>query len=284
MRVLNIFIALLIAGIYLLLLIQYPHLLAEPGELQEGHQYLSKDCFACHTLFQGTPTSKCIVCHSVVSIDSNRVPREQPPFHRFLEDTTCIACHIDHAGFQRSKSMLPFAHHMIEGTVREKCSACHKNPGDRKHKSTPDSCALCHTTSSWKSVKFDHNVLAKDAYCAACHDKPEDGLHRLAAPTCGACHMTSSWKPAQFDHVRYFRFDLDHPNRCDLCHKDDTYETYTCYGCHEHTPSKVRREHAEENISNVENCVQCHRGGDKTDIEQNKAHGRRKRHGRDDDD
>jgi hypothetical protein len=41
------------------------------------------------------------------------------------------------------------------------------------------------------------------------------------------------------------------------------YKKYTCYGCHEHTPANIRREHVEEGIRNFDNCVECHRSGDK---------------------
>jgi hypothetical protein len=41
------------------------------------------------------------------------------------------------------------------------------------------------------------------------------------------------------------------------------YKKYTCYGCHEHTPAKIKREHLEEGIRNFDNCVECHRSGDK---------------------
>jgi len=46
------------------------------------------------------------------------------------------------------------------------------------------------------------------------------------------------------------------------CHVEDNYSTYTCYGCHEHTLAKVRREHVEEGIRNFEDCVSCHRSAD----------------------
>lgn len=46
---------------------------------------------------------------------------------------------------------------------------------------------------------------------------------------------------------------------CVTCHKGGVYSTYTCYGCHEHTPAKIRAEHEEEGIRDFENCVECHR-------------------------
>jgi hypothetical protein len=43
---------------------------------------------------------------------------------------------------------------------------------------------------------------------------------------------------------------------------DNDYTRYTCYGCHEHSRSKIREEHLEEGIYQYENCVECHRSGD----------------------
>ncbi len=68
--------------------------------------------------------------------------------------------------------------------------------------------------------------------------------------------------PATFDHEKYFRFDRHHNNECATCHVNNDYGNYTCYGCHEHSRSKVREEHVEEGIYNYENCVECHKNGD----------------------
>jgi hypothetical protein len=46
----------------------------------------------------------------------------------------------------------------------------------------------------------------------------------------------------------------------------DDYSRYTCYGCHEHSPEKIRREHIEEGIRDFKNCVECHRSADEHDI------------------
>ncbi len=60
------------------------------------------------------------------------------------------------------------------------------------------------------------------------------------------------------------------------CHVGNDYKRYTCYGCHEHTPAKVRAEHEEEGIRDFENCVKCHRSGDKESAERGSG-GDRKR-------
>lgn len=48
---------------------------------------------------------------------------------------------------------------------------------------------------------------------------------------------------------------------------NNDYSSYTCYGCHEHSRSKIREEHVEEGIYDYENCVECHRSGDEDEAE-----------------
>ena len=43
---------------------------------------------------------------------------------------------------------------------------------------------------------------------------------------------------------------------------------YTCYGCHEHSRSKIREEHVEEGIRDYENCVEGHRSGDEDEAKR----------------
>ena len=51
----------------------------------------------------------------------------------------------------------------------------------------------------------------------------------------------------------------DHNATCSTCHVGNDYSRYTCFGCHEHTPSNIRAKHEKEGIRNFENCVACHR-------------------------
>ena len=97
------------------------------------------------------------------------------------------------------------------------------------------------------------------------------GRSSLAMPlTCGTPVFgrgpwRKAWKPATFDHARYFRLDRDHAVACATCHVGNDYARYTCYGCHEHTPARVRAEHAEEGITAFEHCVECHRSASEAD-------------------
>ncbi|MBK8662202.1 MAG: hypothetical protein IPN18_10510 [Ignavibacteriales bacterium] len=77
-------------------------------------------------------------------------------------------------------------------------------------------------------------------------------------------------------------FDKDHPSTCSNCHEPgNNFKTYTCYDCHEHTQTKISREHLKEGISDFSNCVKCHRSSNKDEAEGkgNEREGKKKDHG-----
>jgi hypothetical protein len=61
------------------------------------------------------------------------------------------------------------------------------------------------------------------------------------------------------------------------CHARNDYSRYTCYGCHEHTLTNIRRKHIEEGVSKFDNCVECHRSANKHDIKGGEGGGQRER-------
>lgn len=103
--------------------------------------------------------------------------------------------------------------------------------------------------------------------CTGCHQKPNDKFHGSVQGNCDKCHSLSKWKPATFEHATFFILDRNHNAPCNTCHTNSSdYKMYTCYGCHEHSESKIRSEHNEEGISNFSNCISCHRSGNEHDI------------------
>ena len=60
-----------IVGVLIALMVQFPHTMLSPGELTQGHQDLSNDCFSCHTAFGGIENDKCIACHKLSEIGLN---------------------------------------------------------------------------------------------------------------------------------------------------------------------------------------------------------------------
>lgn len=197
-----------------------------------GHQDL--DCENCHLdlTYQGIDPA-CASCHT----------DDEPHGGQFGAD--CAACHV-----VNSWQEVFFSH---DGDYAADCTACHSVDKPANH--YPGQCSACHLTSGWLPASFDHQV-AGATDCLSCHrvDLPENHF----SGQCSTCHSTTAWKPASFDHT----FPLDHGDAnqdCQLCHTTSSYTAYTCYGCHEHAPAEIRREH--EGISNLEDCVRCHWDG-----------------------
>jgi hypothetical protein len=253
--------------------------MVSPGKLIYDHRASESDCFACHTVFFGASSEKCISCHKVADIGvitTKGVPvadkKVKVPFHQKLLEQDCVACHSDHAGVAKYRIRHQFSHKLVDPLVREKCASCHQKPSDPIHRQVSDTCSQCHTTDKWKPATFDHNLLkkAEREKCVTCHKAkvPSDKFHRQVSDKCGQCHTIKKWSPSTFDHKKFFVFDRDHDVKCTICHSTDDYKKYTCYGCHEHSPEKVREEHWEEGISDYENCVACHRSADEDEAKR----------------
>jgi len=214
----------------LLLALFLPHLMVSPGGLMDAHAELAADCFACHTPFIGSRPEKCIACHKVAEIGIKTTQGR------------VIA---------REQKNVAFHQELIEND----CVACHSD-----HKGV----------QPFRPIgRFSHQLLdpAKAQQCAGCHASPGDALHRKIEGDCGTCHTGERWTPATFDHDEHFRFDRPHTTECATCHRSNDYASYTCYGCHEHSRSKIRAEHREEGIYDYERCVECHRSGDEDEAE-----------------
>ncbi len=280
----------LIAIIALLLI--YPHLMISPGQLIEGHQPFSTDCFACHQPFTGSAPQRCIACHKVADIGRLttsgmpiQTPKTNVPFHHNLQEQDCVACHSDHQGMKPYRAIRTFSHQLLAPALQENCRDCHQAPQDKLHRKFEGNCAQCHEQRRWTPATFAHDSLSAKslAQCASCHEKPQDTLHSKLKENCTQCHDVQQWKPATFEHSKYFRFDGNHETNCDTCHIQGDYTRYTCYGCHEHNQAKIRAEHYEEGIRNYENCVECHRSGNEEEAKRGE-HGGRGEEGEHDDD
>jgi len=204
----------------------WPNAMLSPGALRAGHRQLAGDCLKCHSPFRGAPADRCLSCHPV--------------------DQIGLAGAGDGTGPRKAKT--PFHKHLIE----EDCNACHVEHGD---------VAVGRT-----EITFDHESLWTTAQnaCALCHPMPQDMAHRGLVRNCEKCHGTAQWSPATCDHRKYFRLDRDHRAECVTCHPGGDLKKYTCYGCHEHSPNGMRREHREERVTDLDKCAECHgrRGGD----------------------
>ena len=220
-RLLKAMLSALLVGV-LALVFRYPSAMLSPGPLRSGHEALAEDCFACHRGWRGVPAQRCLDCHALADIGrtSTRGVALAPSAGR-------IAFHQD----------------LQEG----RCTACHV-----EHRGVGRAAA---------APSFAHALLRQEVRdrCESCHRPPQDSLHRPPAPACGQCHATSHWRPATFDHDSLFLLDRDHDVACETCHVGRNFRRYQCTGCHEHSPAKLREEHDEEGIRNLDDCVSCHR-------------------------
>ena len=254
----------------------FPQVMLNPGKLSQGHQKLNKDCTACHTVFNGLSTTKCISCHKLSEIGTDtgmtnlkQSGKKKILFHEKLLNTECTDCHTDHKGLHPGIKMMSFNHDLLSVADRGKCSSCHNKPANELHRLLDTNCGSCHNSTDWKEgTIFSHGVLAAGSLnnCGTCHNKPDDNLHRVMSQGCISCHDTTHWKPSSFNHTNYFVLDRDHNVNCETCHSGTNFKEYSCYGCHEHSPAKIESEHREEGISNFSNCVKCHKSADEHDI------------------
>ncbi|MFZ1686885.1 MAG: cytochrome c3 family protein [Flavobacteriales bacterium] len=321
-------------GLFIGLVVLFPHSMLEPGELLEAHQKTGDDCFSCHQPFGGLPNDKCIACHTVADIGDDTLLGKRPTlFHEALGTIQCVQCHSDHMGRNADLTMGGFEHTLISATTladcnrchakptdelhtllpnkcaachdtqgwkparefdhalltaagRDDCASCHQRPIDALHERMQGNCATCHSTDAWKTATFDHSLLsgAERNNCATCHRSPTDDFHQGNKDNCASCHGTNAWSPSTFDHSAYFRLDGNHNAKCATCHQANDHNTYTCYGCHEHTPGNILGEHQEEGITNITDCVRCHRSGDEDDIRGEDGSNKDRGKGKEDDD
>jgi hypothetical protein len=218
----------------------YPHLMVGPGKLIPGHRELETDCFACHAPLRGATSERCTTCHKPEDI--GRVSTKAQPLAKPL-------------------TSVPFHQKLTS----QDCVACHSDHAGTKRQRAQG--------------RFQHSLLqpALREQCHTCHKTPADSLHRQISGNCGQCHSQNKWTPANFDHDKFFVLDRDHSAACVTCHLRNDYTRYTCYGCHEHTPANIRREHIEEGIRHFDNCVECHRSADEHDIKGRERDGKERR-------
>lgn len=228
--------------------------------------------------------SGCVDCHARDDAHAGRLGKDCAHCH---EETAWRKAQFDHA-----KTRFP-----LEGEhAKVACASCHA--GER-YKDTPRDCAschvlddkhkgrfgktcqTCHSTSGWKSVRFDHardahwaltgahqktacqschrgdlyeNKLATD--CLSCHRKDDVHEGRNGA-RCEDCHQTSAWKPARFDHDRNTDFPLRGAHRevaCEACHTRPVHEQKlgrACADCH------AKRDPHRGQLGT--DCAKCHR-------------------------
>lgn len=240
-----------------------------PGELRasEGdvalggirsHAGLAGECGACHTppWSAATMEDRCLECHADIQAEL----ADSTTLHGALEDASgCLGCHTEHRGARAditrfdpsSLDHSAFGFPLTGAHERAECAACH-GPAERlaDFAGVPSTCIGCHR---------------------------DDDVHRGEfGADCASCHSDVAWEDVRFEHTFPLAHGSRRPVACDVCHQDApaTYRTYTCYGCHEHTPREVRAEHLEEGIRDFQDCARCHPTGREEEGEREHEGGR----------
>lgn len=212
-----------------------PGVTVSPGKLRKGHASLSNACLPCHEPFGSTTQAKCMACHPLDRIGTPSAGDQK------------IASTPD--GGKPAKEKVIFHAYLSA----QECLPCHADHGREA-----------------ADAKFTHALLKSDVQskCATCHRQPKDAPHAYVVSSCAACHTTTEWSPATCDHRRYYNFDRRHDSKCITCHPDGNYKKYTCYGCHDHSPAKMRSEHREARITELDKCADCHYGSNKSEAKR----------------
>jgi len=143
-------------------------------------------------------------------------------------------------------------------------------------------CAACHTTVSWKEIRFDHvgtgfplegehreqgcldchkveDFAAVQRECAQCHVDYHQGA---LDGDCRFCHDTFAWKPSAFSHemTSFPLWGAHGAVDCVQCHANEvTYQfpepPLDCYDCHERDFGRAR---VVVHMTAGPDCQTCH--------------------------
>lgn len=291
---------------------EFDHLSASGFPLTGAHTRIF--CTDCHVNNQltGLP-QECYGCHAD---DYNEADNPDHASGQFSYN--CLDCHSGEqwipAEFDHNQTAFPLtgAHSDLE------CASCHENgqfsgiPSDcwscheMDYNSVEDpdhaagnfdqNCTVCHTTSSWESENFDHNITPFTltgahitVECSACHSTGFSGTptecypchefaytsttdpdHQAAAfpINCESCHTTSVWTPSEFDHDGlYFPiYSGEHRNEwnvCSDCHvAQNDFERFECINCHERSETDSKHSEEPDYVYESQACYICHPTGE----------------------
>ncbi len=253
-----------------------------PGALHAAHVEIGDDCGQCHAPFWASErmTERCLVCHTEVQAELG----DSSTLHGTLvkgANSTCQACHTEHAGPSAALTVMDTAafphevtgfalaaHRTRSPGIPFTCNDCHTESISRFDAQT---CAECHRTLD--AAYMEEHQAAFGAECLACHDGVDrfshfdhlqtgfalQGKHQNTA--CSACHQNAH-ALADFQGLAA---------TCESCHlKDDAHEGrfgMSCGVCHspegwkpaqfDHNLAAFRLEGKHAAVA----CENCHQNG-----------------------
>lgn len=189
-----------------------------------------KDCSDCHTVDGFVPSTFTLAGHSTGRFPLTGAHAAVP----------CRECHL------RDRTKATFVFTSVQ------CITCHSDPhrGRFGNVMKSDGCALCHSTTAWDKVQFDHERTGfplegkhGSVSCSQCHKPSGDSTRYSGTPTtCASCHTDP--------HVR--QFATGGITRCESCH---TARSWRILIFNHETQSSFRLTGAHQKVP----CGACHR-------------------------
>ena len=244
------------------------------------------ECADCHTKLEpdvmpqhvATFGARCVPCHDGTDrygtdFDHNTLPFKLTGKHATVP---CAECHTQGTTIEA-----------LQRTSKD-CFSCHVENDEHKGAFGKE-CSQCHTADSWANASFDHSksdfplagahaevkcdqchkngvFKSTPTDCVACHAQPifHTGAFGTQSTQCATCHTEAAWTPARYT-LTHDAIPTDHGAEeqtptCKTCHPT-TVSAYTCYGCHEHTESRVQADHEGRPAAELADCIGCHPGG-----------------------
>ena len=217
-----------------------------------------KQCVACHKADDAHKKqfgAKCQDCHSAAGWQKTTFRHNKAtkfPLEGKHSSLSCVYCHRGTLGKEKLKTS---------------CYSCHKAKDVHDGKQGKQ-CDNCHSSESWRSASFDHDLSAfpligmhAAAQCEECHEDThygktrtacnachaEDDTHETRLGTnCDACHNPNDWNIWLFDHDKQTRFTID-----------GAHSELGCYDCHQ--------SRASGKLKASSDCISCHRNDDTHD-------------------
>ena len=217
----------------------------------EAYRKATPTCISCHKsddYHEGQLGNACADCHNLDSWAGARFDHGKTKFALTgaHQSVSCGACHLGGHYKEAPKT----------------CVGCHATD-DAHNRERGDDCGKCHTTTEWKTAKFNHEketgfaLLGRHAKvdCLGCHrsgnykDKiPKDcyGCHKADdshagrfGQKCSDCHDNEVWHPVKYDHLAKTKFALV-----------GVHAKLDCHTCHTANADKQKL---------GTDCVACHR-------------------------